>query len=557
MRDLLHKLPAFASLVLGALLVWAAPALSAPSLDPATGIVTGATQLVPLANGQLIIVYAAGGAGLSLERLNADGSVDRGFDASGIRIDSLDAIMALPSGDLLLAGQIAADPAGDSSETLVELGANGGVDPAFNAGGVYGPDPVIDAKGNILLIEETTDADGLVHPALARLLADGSVDPAYQSGVALLIDGAYSLLPQPDGRLLVVGQDGASSGQANLTRLNADGSLDASFNPPVAVAGADGVSAIAVDATGRLLVAAYTSAEDGSCSLSRLLPDGTADPAFGGPAQFDDSVDNVAFLPDGGALVSGEFSAVNGIARNGFARLLADGSVDPAFDPMAGEAGAFQGFAVTADGGMTFAFAAAADGSGNPGVLIEREGLSDTGAQIEKAPDCASCALTLRAGGAGVYIATQVFQPGIIEFVPVSSSIAPPPGGGGGGVIVKDRPTVTLQAVRPRVFSGSRGPGKFRLTRTGDLSADLTVRYKVKGTAIAGRDYLPLRGYRTIRAGRAQALIRLRPVHHHFRLVRWGRAGVKLVIAPAAGYDVAMPGKARVRIINRGGGGQQ
>jgi uncharacterized delta-60 repeat protein len=571
MRVLLHRLSAFASLALGAFLLWAAPALGAPSLDPATGIVGGATQLVPLANGQLIVVYPSGAGGLSLERLNADGSADTAFDASGIRIDEMDSITALPSGDLLLAGQIATDPAGASNETLLELAANGGVDPAFNAGSVYGPSPILDAKGNILLLTYTTNADGSAQPALVRLLPNGSVDPAYQPGVALLTDGDYSLLLQADGRLLVEGEDGASSGQANLARLNADGSLDASFNPPPAVAGAEGVSAIAAGADGRLLVAVYTSADDGSCTLSCLLPDGTADPAFGGTVQFDSSVDHVAFLPDGGALVSGEFSEVNGIARNGFARLLADGSVDPAFDPMSGEAGAFQGFVVASDGSMIFAFGAAPDGSLNPGVIVEREGLSDTGAQVENVPNCSWCTLTLQASGAGVYIATEVFQPNIIlEFPPAgvavpeaapstssSSGISPPPGGGGGGVIVKDRPTVALKAVRSRVFSGSRSPGKFLLTRTGDVSADLTVLYSVKGTAVAGEDYLPLRGYRTIKAGRAVAMIRVKPVHDHFRLVQGGRAGVKLEIAAAAGYDVAMPGKAHVRIVNKGGGGEQ
>jgi hypothetical protein len=286
--------------------------------------------------------------------------------------------------------------------------------------------------------------------------------------------------------------------------------------------------------------------------------------------QFDNSVDYLAFLPDGGALVSGEFSEINGTARNGFARLLANGSVDPAFDPMSGQSGAFEGFVVTPDGSMIFAFTAASDGTANPGVLVEREGLSDTGAQIENVPDCASCTLTLQASGAGVCIATQVFQSGIImEFPPAggvvpveepssssSSGISPPPGGGG-GVIVKDRPTVTLKAVRPRVYSGTRSPGKFLLTRTGDVSQDLTVIYAVNGSAIAGMDYSPLRGYRTIKAGRAEALIRVKPVHDHFRLVRGGRAGIKLAIAPAAGYNVAMPGKARVRIVNRGGGAQE
>ena len=48
------------------------------------------------------------------------------------------------------------------------------------------------------------------------------------------------------------------------------------------------------------------------------------------------TVSAVLPLPGGGAVIAGNFTYVDGVARTGIARLLADGSIDPAFDPGTG-----------------------------------------------------------------------------------------------------------------------------------------------------------------------------------------------------------------------------
>ncbi|MBK8067940.1 MAG: delta-60 repeat domain-containing protein [Rhodanobacteraceae bacterium] len=58
----------------------------------------------------------------------------------------------------------------------------------------------------------------------------------------------------------------------------------------------------------------------------------------------------MALQADGRILVGGHFQTIDGLARPGFARLRADGSVDPGFAPAVG--GTVQAIAVQADGGI-------------------------------------------------------------------------------------------------------------------------------------------------------------------------------------------------------------
>jgi uncharacterized delta-60 repeat protein len=58
---------------------------------------------------------------------------------------------------------------------------------------------------------------------------------------------------------------------------------------------------------------------------------GSVDTTF--QAAADDQVNTLALQPDGKVVIGGVFTNVNGIARNQFARLNADGTLDTAFDP--------------------------------------------------------------------------------------------------------------------------------------------------------------------------------------------------------------------------------
>jgi len=117
-----------------------------------------------------------------------------------------------------------------------------------------------------------------------------------------------------------------------LARLNADGSLDSTFNPSVTSAGAE-VNSLAVQADGRILVGGTFNELNGKRReyIGRLHPDGTLDEDFNPGADL--WIKCVAVQADGKILVGGEFTTLGGQPRSHIGRLNPDGSLDHAFNP--------------------------------------------------------------------------------------------------------------------------------------------------------------------------------------------------------------------------------
>ena len=77
--------------------------------------------------------------------------------------------------------------------------------------------------------------------------------------------------------------------------------------------------------------------------------------------------------------------------------------------------------------------------------------------------------------------------------------------------IIEGPPQVSIEVVDQAAEPDD--PGAFRVSRTGDLSTPLTVRYVVQsGSAVPGVDYETLPGAVTIEAGEASAEIPIRPI---------------------------------------------
>ena len=93
--------------------------------------------------------------------------------------------------------------------------------------------------------------------------------------------------------------------------------------------------------------------------------------------------------------------------------------------------------------------------------------------------------------------------------------------------------------------------GKVAVRRTGDLSAALTVSYKIKGAAKAGVDFKPLTGTLVIPAGAAQAKLKLKPLHN---LLNTGTLNAKIVILPASdgSYGLGDTTLAKVKVVGGG-----
>ena len=145
----------------------------------------------------------------------------------------------------------------------------------------------------MLLVSLLRSVARLFHPVGATVLASlllltsTRAQSAAADGFNPDVDGnVYALVVQGDGRIVIGGQFATVRGfpRANLARLNADGSLDESFDPSPNAP----VRALVLEPDGRLLVGGdFTSLRPGAAGatiarglLARVNADGTVDAAF-------------------------------------------------------------------------------------------------------------------------------------------------------------------------------------------------------------------------------------------------------------------------------------
>lgn len=232
------------------------------------------------------------------------------------------------------------------ASVLVQAGVRaagpGELDPAFNAGlGVNGTVKSIarQADGKRVIGGEFSSVDNVPRWRVARLNADGSLDVSFDPGSS--VSGEYTasvnaVAVQPDGKVVVGGDFIRMQGMphAGVARLNPDGSLDASFNAYRLGEWESGyVAALALQPDGRIVAANYRY-------VFRLNPDGSLDTTFA-VATTSWRAYALALQPDGRILLGGDFGGINGVARRCIARLQADGTLDPTFDPGVGPRGLY------------------------------------------------------------------------------------------------------------------------------------------------------------------------------------------------------------------------
>ena len=189
---------------------------------------------------------------------------------------------------------------------------------------------------------------------VARLNIDGTLDRTFRSGLGFNAP-VRAVAVQPDGRTIVGGLFTSYDfvGRAYVARLNADGSVDNTFNFANNGANLDNpVYAIALQPDGRAVIGGAFTTVYGvpRNSLARLHTNGTVDVTFNPGNGADGAVNAVTLQPDGKVLVGGEFTSINGVARAHIARLNSNGTLDATFNPGSGADGAVNAIALTSTG---------------------------------------------------------------------------------------------------------------------------------------------------------------------------------------------------------------
>ena len=256
-----------------------------------------------------------------LRRFQPDGSSTPGFVSPLVM--SASAVHQLPDGKILYSAS-----GGTVSRPLIQLEANGSVDNTFVL------DPAItsikntwrvDPMNRVVFLAQTVSGARLV-----RLLTDGTIDPSFNPVFGS--PGTVSVVAaQPDGKVIAAGPFAFMNGtqRGGIARLNADGSLDATFNPGTGFAGTPG--RLAIQGDGKILAAGGFTQYNGVTvpGIVRINTDGSIDDTFSVTTS---GVGTVALQPDGKILISGNFNTVDGISRTGIARLETTGALDLSFN---------------------------------------------------------------------------------------------------------------------------------------------------------------------------------------------------------------------------------
>ena len=178
--------------------------------------------------------------------------------------------------------------------------------------------------------------DPVLRPGIARLNTDGSQDLGFNAGTGF--DGpVHVMVVQPDGKILVGGAFLTCHGQPRkgIARLNADGSLDATFTVGTGAGGT--VMEIALQFDGRILLGGNFTSFNGVSAgrLVRLLSDGSYDASLNTLVGSDDDVLAIGVQADGQILIGGRFSSYGGLPRNNIARISSTGVIDLSYAPPA------------------------------------------------------------------------------------------------------------------------------------------------------------------------------------------------------------------------------
>ncbi len=188
----------------------------------------------------------------------------------------IDAFILQPDGKVVVLEDNPQEAA--ARHTLARLNANGTRDESFTTSPLDGSitEPVIALQEDGKILVATADGRSVF-----RFEPNGHHDSAF-GAPARTLDLINAMVVQPDGKVLVGGAYFASDGitRSGIVRLNANGSLDAPFDPPL---GANApVDSIALQANGKIVLAGhfYDAARPAGYYLTRLNPDGTVDPTF-------------------------------------------------------------------------------------------------------------------------------------------------------------------------------------------------------------------------------------------------------------------------------------
>ncbi len=337
-----------------------------------------------------------------VQAINLAGLLDHTFNGIGYatlnisgKADGCYALALQSDGKIVTVGELNINGAGGPPPTglfaTLRYNTDGTLDHSFGnnlgyvttslsgAGYIDGANGVaIQSNGKIVVVGSTNIYDAapnIGYFGVVRYNSDGSFDTSFgpsKNGIVTKnfsgrIDGATSVVIQPDGKILVGGftniyQGGLGTGDATLIRYNSDGTPDNNFGPngdgtfSINISGVgqvDSIQALLLQPDGKIIAIGGTNVTArgiaiGSFLIMRFSQDGHLDKTFG-PSQtgivtthispnvvgYIDEAFAGVLQPDGKIIAAGVVNIDQGggpvIGYVGLVRYNSDGTIDHAF----------------------------------------------------------------------------------------------------------------------------------------------------------------------------------------------------------------------------------
>ncbi len=312
----------------------------------------------------------------AVARYNPDGTLDKTFGVGGkVQTDFpnlaavASSVVVQPDAKIVVAG--GAFPLftflGDFK--VVRYNSNGSLDTSFGDGGVvtttfpqgsYAFDVALQADGKIIatgtvFVDFNPGESSNTDFALARYNPDGTPDASFGNGGQVstdflgLEDDAFSLLIQPDGKIVAVGSanDPATFYDFAAVRYLNNGTIDATFGNAGKVhtdlgdQNFDRARSAALQPDGRIVAAGFAISQNGGVqnfAVARYTASGVLDTSFGtgGVTQIDfgsccQSANKVLLQPNGKIITVGYANTESSDSDFLLARLTSDGLLDSTF----------------------------------------------------------------------------------------------------------------------------------------------------------------------------------------------------------------------------------
>jgi uncharacterized delta-60 repeat protein len=310
-----------------------------------TPVGSGADQghsVVVQSDGKIVVAGVAFNGSnndFALTRYNVNGTLDTSFGSSGKVItpvgsgaDQGYSVVVQSDGKIVVAG-VAFNGTNDDF-ALTRYNVNGTLDTSFGSSGKVitpvgsgadqGFSVVVQSDGKIVVAGVAFNGTNDDF-ALTRYNVNGTLDTSFGSSGKVITpvgsgaDQGYSVVVQPDGKIVVAGVAFNGTNDFALTRYNIDGTLDTSFGSSGKVitpvgSGADQGYSVVVQPDGKIVVAgvAFNGTND-DFALTRYNIDGTLDTSFGSSGKVITPVGSgadqgygVAVQPDGKIVLAGQ-----------------------------------------------------------------------------------------------------------------------------------------------------------------------------------------------------------------------------------------------------------